>query len=134
MTPVLEVALLWLLFAGTHVGLASRPIRRLLAGRLGEIGFAAVFSIVATVTFTMLVRFYAAHRFEGAPGPGLGSVPIIRGILMAAIVLGVVLASAGAFVFPSAPMALFHAQPIYPVRGLERITRHPFFVGTTLLG
>src|SRR5262245_50337917 len=98
MTPALEVALLWLLFAGTHLGLATRRIRTAIVGRLGEIGFAALFSLVATVGFTVLVRSFAAHRYEGAAGPALGSVPVVREVLIATIVIGVALASAGAFV------------------------------------
>ena len=134
MTPALEVALLWLLFAGTHMGLTTQRIRTALAGRLGEIGFSVVFSLVASVTFAALIGVYAAHRFEGAAGPALANVPVVREILIAAIVLGVVLATAGAFVFPSAPMAFFQNRSVYQVRGLARVTRHPFFVGITLLG
>jgi uncharacterized membrane protein len=134
MTPALEVAILWLLFAGTHMGLATRPIRTTLVGRLGEIGFSIVFSLVATITFAALVTFYAAHRFEGAPGPSLAGVPLVREALIAAIVVGVMLASAGAFVFPSSPMAFFQQRHAYEPRGLQRITRHPFFAGVTLLG
>src|SRR5262249_14725153 len=111
MSPALEVALLWLLFAGTHIGLASRPIRTPLARALGEIGFAGVFSVIATVGFAVLVHFYATHRFEGAAGPALGGIPAVRWVLMGVIVVGVALATAGAFVFPSAPMALFHRYP-----------------------
>ena len=134
MTPALEVALLWLMFAGTHTGLAIGPVRTRLVGRFGELGFSILFSLVATVTFTVLIGFYAAHRFEGAPGPALASVPLVRAVLFAAIVVGVMLAVGGAFVFPSTPMAFFQNRSAYEVRGLQRVTRHPFFAGVTLLG
>jgi uncharacterized membrane protein len=134
MAPALEMALLWLLFAGTHVGLGIRPVRTPLVARLGEFGFSLVFSAVAAATFTALVTFYASHRFEGAPGPDLGSVPVLRWMLIGAVVVGVVLAVAGVHVFPSSPMALFRDRSAPAPRGLERITRHPFFAGAALLG
>jgi uncharacterized membrane protein len=133
MEPALRVALLVLLFAGTHIGLASGRLRSALFARLGEMGFNALFSVVAVVTFGVLIHEYAAHRFEGAPGLGLAGVTGVRPAAMALIVLGVTLAVAGVIVFPGSPMALF-ADASAPPRGLARITRHPFLVGMTLVG
>ena len=63
MEPVVGVLVLSLLFAGTHIGLASRRPRAALVARLGEQGFDVVFFLVAAASFTALVRFYALHRF-----------------------------------------------------------------------
>ena len=49
-------ALLWLLFGGTHVGLAARPIRSRLVRGLGETGFIALYSIVAIIWVTSVER------------------------------------------------------------------------------
>ncbi len=130
MQPALTVAALWLLFAGTHVGLATRPVREPLAARLGEYGFVALFSIVAAATFTALVVFYADHRFEGAVGLALGRYPILRIALMGAVAAGVVLTVL--LDYPRSPTALF-GPPIRSPHGVERITRHPFFAGVALL-
>jgi uncharacterized membrane protein len=133
MEPAVGVLLLSLLFAGTHIGLASRRPRTALVARLGEPGFDVVFFLVAAASFTALVRFYALHRFEGAPGLALGAVPAVRWVLVAAVVLGVTLAVAGVAVYSRWPMTPFAPHVCAP-RGLERITRHPFFVGMALLG
>src|SRR5678815_4804566 len=55
MGPAMTVGLAWLLFGGTHVGLSTRAVRARLVARLGEAGFTAVYFLVATVTFTVLV-------------------------------------------------------------------------------
>ena len=132
MDPTLGVMLLWLLFGGTHVGLAARPSRTGLASVLGERGFAGVYWLVAAITFTVLVHYYAVHRFEGAPGLALGAEPLVRWLLMAIIVTGMALIAAGLMAYPRLPMAVFN-QRVPPPRGIERITRHPFFVGTAML-
>jgi len=133
MEPVLGVAALWLAFAGTHVGLASRRIRAALVGRLGEWGFIGLFSVVASIGFAALVHFYAAHRFAGPPGLALGTTWWLRSTLMAAVFLGLVLAFASLYSYPASPYALGNALTREP-RGLERVTRHPFFVGMAITG
>jgi hypothetical protein len=51
MTPSFTVGLLWLVFGGTHVGLATRTVRGRLVARLGENGFTALYSVVAVASF-----------------------------------------------------------------------------------
>ena len=53
MEPAIIVGLLWLLFGGTHVGLATRRVRGRLVDVVGEGGFFALFSLVAALTFWM---------------------------------------------------------------------------------
>jgi uncharacterized membrane protein len=123
MEPALVVFLLALVFAGTHVGLATGGIRLRLVARLGEGGFLLAYSLLAALSFWALAAYYAAHRFEGAPGLALGTVTLARGALLAMIGVGVVLAVSGLFIPPR--LAAFD-HPIRPPYGLERITRHPF--------
>lgn len=130
MTPATVVGLLWLGFGGTHVLLGGARVRAALVARLGESGFLALFSAVAAVTFGALVTYYAGHRFEGAPGLALGGSPAARGLLMAVVVAGVTLAFL--MDYAKSPTALFN-PPIRAPRGIERITRHPFFAGVALL-
>ena len=131
MEPAVTVGFLWLVFGVLHIGLATRRVRAALVARLGEHGFRALFSLIAGVTFVVLVRYYAAHRLEGAPGLALGDLTALRWPLMAMIVFGIVLAFASLVSYPASPMAMFtHAVP--PPHGLERITRHPFFMGFAL--
>jgi uncharacterized membrane protein len=131
MTPALATALLWLAFGGAHVGLATRSIRGGLVGRLGERGFFWGYSLLSAALFTGLVVYYADHRFEGHPGIGLGAVPVARAVLLGISFIGLGLAAAGLVRYASLPVALF-GQPIRSPRGLERITRHPFFGGIGL--
>lgn len=132
MAPALEIALLSLAFGGTHIGLATGPVRGPLARRLGELGFAVLFSAVASAGYAALVIRYAQLRFEGAAGLGLGGVEPVRIVLMTAAVLGVVLMVCGLASYPRSPVALFGKRVAGP-RGIERITRHAFFVGLGLV-
>jgi uncharacterized membrane protein len=134
MDPALGVALLWLLFAGTHLLLATAPVRGPLAARLGERGFTLLFSLVAAVTFAALVTYYAAHRGAGGPGLALGASSLARPALIAIVVSGIVLMAGSTAAYPRSPMAIFGGRRQRAPYGLERITRHPFFVGVALLG
>lgn len=131
MNPALVVALLWLLFAGTHFGLSNNRARTALVGRLGELGFLALFYVIASACLTVLVTAYTARRFDGAAGLALAGVPAWRWVLWAVSAVGFTLAGPTLLVYPRLPTALF-AQPSWSPRGLERITRHPFFVGFAL--
>jgi uncharacterized membrane protein len=131
MEPAISVGLLWLLFGGLHIGLTTRRIRAALVARLGEGGFMALFSLLASATFAALITYYAAHRFAGAPGPALGNVPALRWTLMALVVSGIVLVAGGSVAYPGSPYDSF-GRTIRAPRGIERVTRHPFFTGTAL--
>jgi uncharacterized membrane protein len=133
MEPAVVVGLLWLGFGAFHIGLGSTSVRSRLVAGLGELGFTALFSVVATVWFTAVMRWYAAHRWEGAMGLGLGQVAMLRWLLMAVVGGGIVLMTAGLVVYPRLPSALF-GQPIRAPHGIERVTRHPFFAGVAMLG
>jgi uncharacterized membrane protein len=132
MEACLVVVLLWLLFAGTHMGLSAPRIRGALVARLGEGGFRALFSVVAAVSFTFLVTYYVGHRFQGPPGPALGAFAPLRWLLMGVIGAGFALVAGGLAVYPRSPMALFSGREARAPRGFERITRHGFFAGLVL--
>jgi uncharacterized membrane protein len=132
MEPTLAIVGLWLVFGGTHIGLATRGVRDRLVAALGELGFRAVYTLVASATFAALVTFYVAHRFEGAPGLALGRYAPVRGLLMGIVGAGVVLQVMGLVGYPRSPTSV--ARPrVEPARGVARITRHAFFVGIALL-
>src|SRR5213593_39362 len=133
MRSVLGLTALLLVFGGTHIGLATRRVRDGLVSRLGESGFGALFSLIAAVSFAVLVHYYTLHRFDGPPGLALGAVPALRWTLMAVVVAGVMLIAASAVVYPRSPMAVFNKTVEAP-RGIERVTRHALFVGAALLG
>jgi uncharacterized membrane protein len=133
MQPALVVAVLWMVFAGTHIGLASAPLRARLVARLGEMGFTLLFYVIAAASFAVLIAYFAAHRFAGAPGLSAASLPLLRVPLMLLIVAGFMLMVPALLGYPRLPSALF-GQAIGTPRGVERITRHPFFAGMALFG
>ncbi len=134
MEPALGVVILWFVFGGTHVGLATQGLRHFLVAKLGERGFLALFSLVAAASFAALITYYAAHRLEGAPGLALGRVAGVRELLIAVIGAGMVLVSATLVSYPRSPYALFAGRALREPYGIERVTRHPFFAGVALLG
>src|SRR5947199_2502242 len=133
MASVLGVTALWLVLGGTHYGLATRRVRVGLVSRLGERGFVALFSLIAAVSFSVLIHYYTLHRFDGPPGLSLGAVPALRWTLMAVVVVGIGLMAASLAVYPRSPMALF-TKTVRAPYGIERVTRHAFFIGAALLG
>jgi uncharacterized membrane protein len=133
MDPVLRVALGFALFAATHLALGAPRVRTALVARLGPQGFTLLFSLVAWLTFGFAVSTYAAHAGEGPAGLALGASPVARIPLIGALVLGVMLMT-GAFArYSRSPFAI-GAEKAGDPRGLERVTRHPFFVGLALFG
>jgi uncharacterized membrane protein len=129
----LVTALLWLLFGGTHVGLTIRPVRERLVRGLGEAGFIFVYSATAIATFAGLVHYVACHRFVEPHASLWVTIPPVRGALIALSVAGFSLFITGVLVYPRLPMATFRHR-VRPVRGVQQITRHPFFSGIAIWG
>ncbi len=133
MDPVLSVALGFGLFAASHIGLAWLPVRRFLVARLGRWGFTVFFTVVAWISFGAAISTYAAHAGEGPAGFALGAHAALRFALLIAIAVGLMLMSGafGGYGRSPFPPSGEHVREPY---GLERVTRHPFFVGLALLG
>jgi uncharacterized membrane protein len=131
--PAIVVALLLGVFAATHIGLAALPVRNALIGRFGRWGFEWIFAGVAAVSFAAVVAYYAAHRDEGALGLALGSIPAFRALAIAVVAAGMGLVVASLADYGSSPMVVGRESVPAP-RGLQRVTRHGFFVGIALLG
>jgi uncharacterized membrane protein len=134
MTPVLEVALLWLLFGGSHLALAAAPIREPLVRRLGSLGFLLVYVLVALAGFSMLVGVYARAKSVGPPGLDLAAYSPARALLGSAVLFGTTFVVGG--LAPSAywesPTAVL-SEGVQPPRGLGRVTRHPMFSGLAIM-
>ena len=133
MEPSIPVAFFLLLFAATHIGLGEEPVRGPLVARFGRWGFTWCFMAVAAVTFGLGVSYYALHQAEGAPGLDLGRFEVARSVLVGVTAVGVMLMAASFASYDRSPMALGGDEVREPY-GIERVTRHPFFVGVFLLG
>lgn len=128
MSAPLAMLFAWLLFAGTHLLLGMPPLRTRLAARWGEQAFVAIFSAVAALGLAVLAGVTALMGGDGPPGLALGRWPLVRLLLASLAFAGLVLAVAGLVNYPRSPMALFRTK-LHPPSGIERISRHAFFVG-----
>jgi uncharacterized membrane protein len=134
MEGVLTIALLWLLFGGSHIGLAAAPVRERVVAIVGRRGFPWVYTLFASLSFTALVVAYAGVQAVGPRGLDLASVAWGRAVLTGITAVGVVLMTA-AFApagYWGSPIAVL-MEGVRPPWGLERITRHPFFTGLVLV-
>jgi uncharacterized membrane protein len=126
------VVLLAIAFVGSHIGLATQPVRSRLVARFGEWGFRWIFSGVAMTSFALLAMWYADHRTEGPAGLALGAYPALRWPLVSIVVLGVVLIVGSFARYTGGPYDVVSPGTSRPARGLERVTRHAFFVGVAM--
>lgn len=121
MSPTLSLAVATLAFVGTHL-LMSHPLRAGLVARLGERGFAGLYSLVAFATLGWLILAWRAGP-EGEPlwtAPGWWW-PIASALMLVASIL-----LAGSFVRnPAFPHPAGRTAEIPPPRGVFAITRHP---------
>jgi uncharacterized membrane protein len=137
MDPAIQIALLWVAFAATHMGMSSLQLRPKLVGALGEAGFAGVYSIIALAIFVPLVSIYFGHKHEGArlyplmrATPWLWLQYCVMGVAMTLLVAGVTRKSPAAMGKPGVAPDPATMQP----GGVQRITRHAVFMAVALLG
>jgi len=130
MSPTVQIVLLWLGFAGSHLALSSLPVRRRVIASLGRLPFLGLYSAVAFTFFVPLLSTYFGHKHAGTVLWGLGVGPALRGVVYAG--MGV------AFVFVVASLLRPSPAGIAPGSitpfGVCRITRHPQNMGIALFG
>ncbi len=130
MAPELEIALLWVAFAVTHMSLSSLPVRRRLVATLGEGPFQGLYSVVALAIFVPLVWIFFAHKHAGRwlwvipRGPAL-RWPMYLGMGIAFVLM------VASFVRPS-PAGVVPGKA--RVEGVYRLTRHPLFMALAIFG
>jgi uncharacterized membrane protein len=118
MDPTLSLILATVAFLGIHV-LPSTPLRRLVAGALGESAWLGLFSLASLAGLAWMVVAYKAAPFEGL-WPGLHLLPVF------VLPFAFVLLACG--VLARNPMLAGQAGALKgeePARGILRITRHP---------
>ncbi len=133
MDATINVVLLWLLFGGSHIALATKRPRAALVKRFGEWGFIGVFSAVAATTYALLIHYFAVHRFDGVASLGFSAIPAARWALFALAVVGAGVMAMALFDYPASAYALTAGQNAYEPGPIARITRHGFFSGLGLL-
>lgn len=131
MKDALLVLFGWIAFGGTHIFLSHGRIRQGLLGRLGERGYSGLYSLVALATFYFLATAYFGHRHAGPELWDLRfylpAVRLVEGLVYVAFFF------MGAGLLAPSPLSMI-GRAGYGPRGLMRITRHPFTMGSALLG
>lgn len=123
MNPLASLALATLAFVGTHF-LMSHPLRRGMVGKLGEKGFAGLYSLISFLTLGWMI--FAWRSIEHGEPLWIAPLwwwPVASGMMLFALILLV-----GSFVrnpaFPH-PGADPASQTARPATGVFAITRHP---------
>ena len=125
------IVVLLLLLASSHMLLSSRTIRARMVARFGEKRFLAAYSVVALLFFVPLFHHYFTHRHLG---PQLWAVPAsgtVEWLLGLANAIGLVLLVAGLLLKPVPGSAA--GTPREQPTGAHRITRHPLFMGVSVM-
>jgi uncharacterized membrane protein len=125
-----EVLIAAAAFVGTHF-LLSHPLRAPLVARLGERGFAGIYSLVALATLIWLARAYRATRAGTSlwpVGDGLWAIATIVMLVASVLFMGSLVRN------PALPDPGGKAKPVPEARGVYAITRHPMMWAFALWG
>ena len=130
MDPTTQIALYWLMFASSHMVLASRHIRPRLVGALGPSFYRLGYTLVAIAIFMPLLFSYLGHRHAG---PLLWAMPMSTWLTWT-VYVGI----GGAFVLMAAgfltPSPVIPGAPYERPQGVHWLTRHAIFMGTGVWG
>jgi uncharacterized membrane protein len=127
------ILLWWFLFAGTHIGGSSLPVRNWFCARFGLPIFKGIYSLVALATFIPLCYVYFNNKHAGLQlfkaGYGLQMTTQVL-MLLAFIVLGQSLVTTS----PMTTLAEMTGRYRGRARGIQRVTRHPQNFAFALFG
>lgn len=125
-----EVLIAAAAFVGTHF-LLSHPLRAPLVARVGERGFAGIYSLVAFATLGWLVAAYRAAPAATPSWPvgdGLWAVATIVMLVASVLFMGSLVRN------PALPDPGGMPKPVPEARGVYAITRHPMMWAFALWG
>ncbi len=129
MTAVTVIIALWVVFALTHVILSSNPLRPRGVRLFGERLFQGLYSLAAFAVFVPLVLVYAGNKHVGSLLWFVEPNLVIDVITRIGNTIAVMLVVAG--IFRPSPTGVT-GTPTRKPRGVQRITRHPLFMGIVL--
>jgi len=142
-TATIAVLGAWLLFGGTHLLLSWPPVRQWVTDGLGSTRFVVMYAAVAAVGLMLLAVIVARYGGDGPRGIDLAANPVAKWSLGAVAFFGAALATAGIASYPRSAIAILarrmrssdeaKRQPLSAPTAIERVTRHPFFVGLALV-
>ncbi|MBE9519686.1 MAG: hypothetical protein IME97_01055 [Proteobacteria bacterium] len=123
----------WLLFGGSHIIGSTIPVRAFVIGRIGNLGFKGLYSLVALATFIPLCWVYFSHKHAGNPffEPNY-FLEFVTHILMLAAFF--VLVQGLATPSPMTTQAELTNTFRPSAKGIQRVTRHPQNFAFALFG
>jgi uncharacterized membrane protein len=118
-----------LVLLASHFGISSTRLRAFLITRIGERPYLILYSLIAFAAIGWLIHAWAQAPYIELwpPHPGLAGIPFI--VMPFALVLLVSGLSTPNPTAVGAPDVLSRTDP---VRGIFRVTRHPFMWGVVL--
>mgnify|MGYP001816487183 FL=1 len=126
---MMELLLFSTLFVGTHLGIAGTPLRGVIVSKAGEGAYLIGYAVISLLTLSWMVDAYKVAPYVETWGQLYSLQPIALGLMLVAFFLVVV-----GLTTPSP--TLVGAEGLLDkdnaVRGILRITRHPFLMGVAL--
>ncbi len=116
-----------LFFVAIHLGVAGTRLRDVVVGRLGDKGYALVFSAASLFGIWWLVNSYKAAPYVETWGPLEWWKPLAIALMAPAFLFAVI-----GITTPNPTAVAQEARLVEAPKGIVRITRHPFLVGVGL--
>ncbi len=116
-------------FLGIHFGISGTRLRDRFVGIVGEKAFRGLFALASIAGLTWMIWAYSNAPYVRLWGRLIALEPFATPLVFAAVVFVVI-----GIVTPSPTKVGMESQLArdVPVRGMTRITRHPFLWGTAL--
>lgn len=116
---------------GSHLGVASTPMRRALIDRVGEGVYRGIYSVLAVVAFVWLIVAWRAAPLILLWSAGSGVRHLVLTLMPLAFLLLVCAVTA-----PNPTVVGQRPDPdaASPATGIIRVTRHPFMWGVAMWG
>jgi uncharacterized membrane protein len=127
------ILLWWLLFGGSHIIGSTIPVRTYVIGKIGNLGFKGLYSLVALATFTPLCWVYFSHKHAGnllfEPNYFLQlSTHILMLVAFFVLIMG--LTTPSPMTTQAELTGIFRPR----AKGIQRVTRHPQNFAFALFG
>jgi uncharacterized membrane protein len=127
---MLQLVLASAAFLLLHLWVSGTPLRDRLVTRLGEGAYLGLFSLASVVILIWMLTAYGAARSEGPHAIWWGPTPLTRHIQLVLMLLAFLLIVPGLLTRnPGAVGQTGALEDEDPVRGILRVTRHPFLWG-----
>ena len=130
---MLQLILASAAFLALHIFVSGTTLRDRLVSRLGEGAYLGLFSLASVGGLAWMLLAYGAARASADNPVWWGVTPLSRHVQLVLMLLAVILVVAGLMTRnPGAVGQTGALDAAEPVRGVLRITRHPFLWGVGL--